>query len=110
MITQNGETTTYDSENEDQAEDVAAVAGGFGAVKLSEVADYSVNDAGLVDYGLDDTSRITVEVTYTSDAKDQTMTLYIGGENGSGDRYVRINDSRIVYLISDEICNNILNQ
>ena len=110
VITQNGETTTYDSENEDQAEDVAAVAGGLGAVKLSEVADYSVNDAGLVDYGLDDTSRITVEVTYTSDAKDQTMTLYIGGENGSGDRYVMINDSRIVYLISDEICKNILNQ
>ena len=23
---------------------------------------------------------------------------------------IRINDSRIVYLISDEICNNILNQ
>ena len=32
MITQNGETTTYDSKNEDQAEDVAAVAGGLGAV------------------------------------------------------------------------------
>lgn len=31
MITQNGETITYDSENEDQAEDVAAVAGGLGA-------------------------------------------------------------------------------
>ena len=109
-ITQNGETTTYDSENEDQAEDVAAVAGGLGAVKLSEAADYSVDDAGLTDYGLDDTSRITVEVTYTSDDKDQTMTLYIGGENGSGNRYVMMNDSRIVYLISDEICNNILNQ
>ena len=27
-----------------------------------------------------------------------------------GDRYVMINDSRIVYLISDEICKNILNQ
>lgn len=110
VITQNGETTTYDSENEDQAEDVAAVAGGLGAATLSEVADYSVDDAGLTDYGLDDTSRITVEVTYTSDAKDQTMTLYIGGENGSGDRYVMMNDSRIVYLISDEICKNILNQ
>ena len=110
VITQNGETTTYDSENEDQAEDVAAVAGGLGAVKLSEAADYSVDDADLADYGLDDTSRITVEVTYTSDDKDQTMTLYIGGENGSGDRYVMMNDSRIVYLISDEICNNILNQ
>ena len=110
VITQNGETTTYDSENEDQAEDVAAVAGGLGAATLSEVADYSVDDADLTGYGLDKTSKITVEVTYTSDAEDQTMTLYIGGENGSGDRYVRINDSRIVYLISDEICNNILNQ
>ena len=79
-------------------------------MKLSEAADYSVDDVDLVGYGLDDTSRITVEVTYTSDAKDQTMTLYIGGENGSGDRYVMMNDSRIVYLISDEICNNILNQ
>lgn len=110
MITQNGETTTYDSENEDQAEDVAAVAGGLGAATLSEIADYSVDDADLAGYGLDDTSRITVEVTYTGDDKDQTMTLYIGGENGSGDRYVMINDSRIVYLISDEICKNILNQ
>ena len=110
VITQNGETTTYDSENEDQAEDVAAVAGGLGAATLSEVADYSVDDADLTGYGLDETSKITVEVTYTSDDEDQTMTLYIGGENGSGDRYVMINDSRIVYLISDEICNNILNQ
>lgn len=110
VITQNGETTTYDSENEDQAEDVAAVAGGLGAVKLSEAADYSVDDADLAGYGLDATSRITVEVTYTSDDENQTMTLYIGGENGSGDRYVMINDSGIVYLISDEICKNILNQ
>lgn len=110
VITQNGETTTYDSENEDQAEDVAAVAGGLGAATLSEAADYSVDDADLAGYGLDETSRITVEVTYTSDDEDQTMTLYIGGENGSGDRYVMMNDSRIVYLISDEICNNILNQ
>ena len=110
VITQNGETTTYDSENEDQAEDVAAVAGGLGAATLSEVANYSVDDADLAGYGLDATSRITVEVTYTSDDEDQTMTLYIGGENGSGDRYVMMNDSRIVYLISDEICNNILNQ
>lgn len=50
VITQNGETTTYDSENEDQAEDVAAVAGGLGAVKLSEAADYSVDDADLAGY------------------------------------------------------------
>ena len=109
VITQNGETTTYDSEDEDQAEDIAAVAGGLGAVTLSEAADYSVDDADLEKYGLDEASRITVEATYTQDDEDQLLTLYIGNEDGDGNRYVMINDSRIVYLISDEICDNILN-
>ncbi len=111
VITQNGETTTYDSEDEDQAEDIAAVAGGLGAVTLSEAADYSVEDEDLDMYGLDEESRITVEATYTQDDDDeeQLLTLYIGNEDGNGNRYVMINDSRIVYLISDEICDNILN-
>lgn len=108
-ITQNGETTTYDSENEEQTEDIAAVAGGLGAVTLNEAADYSVEDADLAGYGLDEDTRITVEAVYTSDDEEQTLTLYIGNENGEGDRYVMINDSRIVYLISDTICDNILN-
>ena len=110
VITQNGETTTYDSENEDQAEDIAAVAGGLGAVTLSEAADYSVADEDLDMYGLDEASRITVEATYTQDDEEQLLTLYIGSEDGSGNRYVMLNDSRIVYLISDEICSNILNK
>ena len=109
VITQNGGTTTYDSEDEDQAEDIAAVAGGLGAVSLSEAADYSVEDEDLDVYGLDEDSRITVEVTYTQDDEEQLLTLYIGNEDGSGNRYVMLNDSRIVYLISDEICDNILN-
>lgn len=109
VITQDGETTTYDSENEDQAEDIAAVAGGLGAVTLSEAADYSVEDENLGMYGLDEESRITVEVTYTQDEEEQLLTLYIGNEDGNGNRYVMINDSRIVYLISDEICDNVLN-
>lgn len=109
VITQNGETTTYDSEDENQTEDIAAVAGGLGAVTLSEAADYSVEDNGLPVYGLDEDSRITVEATYTQDDEEQLLTLYIGNEDGSGNRYVMINDSRIVYLISDEICDNILN-
>ena len=110
VITQNGETTTYDSEDEDQSEDIAAVAGGLGAVTLGDAADYSVDDADLAGYGLDEASRITVEATYTEDDEEKVLTLYIGGENGDGDRYVMINDSRIVYLISDEICDNILNK
>ena len=109
VITQNGETTTYDSEDEDQAEDIAAVAGGLGAVTLSEAADYSVEDEDLDMYGLDEESRITVEATYTQDDEEQLLTLYIGNEDGNGNRYVMLNDSRIVYLISDEICDNILN-
>ena len=101
VITQNGETTTYDSEDEDQAEDIAAVAGGLGAVSLSEAADYSVEDEDLDVYGLDEDSRITVEATYTQNDEEQLLTLYIGNEDGSGNRYVMLNDSRIVYLISE---------
>lgn len=108
-ITENGETTTYDSENDDDSEDIAAVAGGLGAVSLDTAADYSVEDDDLAGYGLDESSRITVEATYTEDDEEEVLTLYIGGEDGEGYRYVMINDSKIVYLISDEICDNILN-
>ncbi len=108
-ITEDNETTTYDSSGEDQTEDIAAIAGGLGAVTLSEAADYSVEDKDLAGYGLDEKSRVTVEVTYTKDEEEQVMTLYIGGEDGDGNRYVMLNDSRIVYLISEEICDNILN-
>ncbi len=109
VITRNGETTTYDSENEDQEEDIAAVAGGLGAVTLSEAADYSVADEDLAGLGLDEDTRITVEATYTQDDEEKVLTLYIGNEDGDGNRYVMMNDSRIVYLISTEVCDNILN-
>lgn len=108
-ITQNGGMTTYDSENEDDAEAIVAVAGGLGAVKLSSAADYSVADADLAKYSLDETARITVEAVYTENDKENVLRLYIGSNDGSGNRYVMINDSRIVYLISEEICDNILN-
>ena len=108
-ITQNGEVTTYDSENSEDDENIAAVAGGLGAVTLSEAADYSVEDEDLAGFGLDEESRITVEATYTQDEEEEILTLYIGSEDGNGNRYVMMNESRIVYLISDEICNNILN-
>ena len=108
-IIRNGETTVYDSENEDDAEHIAAVAGGLGAVSLETAADYSVEDADLPVFGLDEASRITVEAVYTKDDEEQTLTLYIGNEDGEGNRYVMMNESRIVYLISEEICNNILN-
>ncbi len=110
VITENGTTTTYDSENEDQEEEIAAVAGGLGAVSLTTVADYSVEDADLAGYGLDEASRITVEATYTKNEDEKTMKMYIGSEDGNGNRYVMLDGSKIVYQISDEVCKNILNQ
>lgn len=108
VITQDGQTTTYDSENDDDTENIAAAAGGLGAVTLSEAADYSVEDKDLAGFGLDENTRTTVEATYTSDDEEKTLTLYMGGTDGNGSRYVMMNDSRIVYLISEEICKNIL--
>lgn len=109
VITRGDEVTVYDSENEDDAKNITAVAGGLGAVSLSSAADYSVEDKDLKGFGLDEASRITVEATYTKDDEEQVLTLYIGGEDGGGNRYVMINDSRIVYLISVDVCDNILN-
>ena len=109
VITRGGEITIYDSENDDDAKNIAAVAGGLGAVTLGSAADYSVEDKDLKEFGLDEDTRITVEATYTKDEEENVLNLYIGGEDGEGNRYVMMNDSRIVYLISVEICNNILN-
>ena len=78
-------------------------------MKLDTAAEYSVTDEELPKFGLDEKERITVEVTYKANDIEDTMNLYIGNTNGSDKRYVMINDSRIVYLISDEVCKNILN-
>ncbi len=110
VISRNGTDITYDSENDEDSENIAAVAGGLGAVTLSEAADYSVEDKDLPGYGLDEGSRIGVEATYTEDDEEKILKLYIGGEDANGNRYVMLNDSRIVYLISDDVCKNILNE
>ena len=46
------------------------MAGGLGAVTLSEAADYSVSDEDLRSFGLDEESRITVEAVYTDDGEE----------------------------------------
>lgn len=110
VIIQNGSSVTYDSKNNDDAKNIAAVAGGLGAVELSSAADYSAEDKDLPKFGLDEAARTTVQATYTKDKKEEALTLYIGSTDGSKNRYVMMNDSRIVYLISEDICKNILNE
>lgn len=101
--------TIYDSANDDDTENIATAAGGLGAVTLEAAADYSAADEDLPEYGLDEEKRITVKAAYTEDGTEKELILYIGKENGSGSRYVMVNDSRIVYLIPTTVCDNILN-
>lgn len=109
-ITANGSTLTYDSAKKEDSKDIATVAGGLGAVQLKKAANYFVADKDLAGYGLDQAARTTVKVTYTDNKKDENLSLYIGKTDNSGNRYVMMNNSRIVYLISQDICKNILNQ
>ena len=105
-ITEKGKTTIYDSDEEEDVE-IAAVAGGLGAVTLDEAADYSVSDENLSKYGLDEDMRITVKAVYTEGEEklENELILYIGKENGSDKRYVMMNDSRIVYLVPATVCD-----
>ena len=64
----------------------------------------------LSKYGLDEQSRTTETVTYTNNKKEKTVTLYFGKEDGNGNRYVMLSDSKIVYLVENEKCKNMLNQ
>lgn len=111
IIENNKETTTYESENEEDTESVATVAGGLGAMSLDTAVDYGVSeDEKLLNYGLTEEKRITVTAEYTSDEDMETFTAYIGEEDGSGNRYVMVKGSETVYQVSNEVCANILDE
>ncbi|MDD3403902.1 MAG: DUF4340 domain-containing protein [Hespellia sp.] len=103
-------TTTYKASNDDDSEAVAAVVGGLSVISLDTPVDYHMADADAAKYGLDEENKTTVTVTYTDDdEKEQTAVLYLGNEDDSGNRYVQMDGSKIVYTVTVEICNNILN-
>lgn len=111
IIENNKETTTYESENEEDTESIATVAGGLGAMSLDTAVDYGVSeDEKLLNYGLTEEKRITVTAEYTSDEDTETFTAYIGAEDGSGNRYVMVKGSETVYQVSNEVCANILDE
>lgn len=85
---------------------------------------YSSDDEELTIFGLDEASRTTVTLTYqesSSDSSDSdsgdseeedsgslTYTLYLGSDSGDGTRYVQVQDSDLVYLVSSDVLNNLL--
>ncbi len=105
-IIQAGETTVYEEQ-----EDMDELAGGFGALTLSDCIDYHVQQEKLTDYGLDEINRITVNVIYKNSDSDEeeTFTIYAGSVDESGEnQYVMMEGSKMVYQVSKEVVENMM--
>ncbi len=102
--------TVYSKEEDADTEAMAVIAGGLGALTLDQPENYSVSDEELSQYGLDETTRTKVTVVYTEDDEEQTLVLWIGKETEDSNVYVMPEGSKIVYRVSKEVCDNILNQ
>lgn len=112
-ITENGTTTTYSSEDDEQTERFSTVAGGYGAMTLTDLASYHATTEELTSFGLDEDSRITVKLTYNESSEESendplTFTLYIGNTTDDGNRYVQVQDSDLVYLVNSGILDNLM--
>ena len=118
-ITQNGQTTTYSSDDDEQSDTISTIAGGYGALTLTDLASYHATSEELTQFGLDEASRTTVTLTYqesssdgsgddSSDEPADSYSLYIGNTTDDGTRYVQVQDSDLVYLVSEDILNNLL--
>lgn len=57
-ITENGTTTTYSSEDDEQTERFSTVAGGYGAMTLTDLASYHATTEELTSFGLDEDSKL----------------------------------------------------
>lgn len=104
-ITENGTDTVY--EEDDQ---VGELAGGFGALSLTDCANYHASAEELAEYGLDESQRITAKAVYTdSSDKEQTFTVYLGKTDDAGEnRYVMVEGSDMVYRISETVAQNMI--
>ncbi len=102
-VTVNGETTKYKDED-----DLSELAGGFGALSLSDPVDYHVTDESLSNYGLTEAERTTAKATYKDGDDKKNFTVYIGKETGDGNRYLMVDGSKLVYQVSTDIINNMI--
>lgn len=109
VVTNCSRKKTYTSKSKN---DMDSIAGGLGVFTFGDCQNYSVKDKDLVKYGLDSESRVTVDITYkdTETKKSKSLALYIGSKDKSGENYyVKLKDSKMVYLSDADIVKNILN-
>ena len=109
VITNGSRKKTYTSKSKN---DMDSIAGGLGVFTFGDCQNYSAEDKDLAKYGLDSDSRVTVDITYkdTETKKSKSLTLYIGSKDKSGENYyVKLKDSKMVYLSDADIVKNILN-
>ena len=94
-VTENGTTTTYEDEDA-----LGELAGGFGTLTLTSLADY----------GLDEASRVTATAEYedVDTEEDKTFTVYLGSTDEDGNRYIMVDGSILVYTISSDVADNMI--
>ena len=104
-ITENGTDAVY--EDDDQ---VGELAGGFGALNLTDCVDYHATADTMTQYGLDESQRITIQAVYTdSSDKEQTFCVYLGKTDDAGEnRYLMVDGSGMIYRISESVAQNMM--
>lgn len=109
VVNNNGKKTTYTSSSKNGLD---SIAGGLGVFTFGDCQDYSASGNELSKYGLDAASRISVEISYkdTDTNKKKNLTLYIGkNDKDKKNYYVKLKDSKMVYLSDADVVKNILN-
>ncbi|MDY2726258.1 MAG: DUF4340 domain-containing protein [Anaerostipes faecalis] len=109
VVNNNGKKTTYTSSSKNGLD---SIAGGLGVFTFGDCQDYSASGNELSKYGLDAASRISVEISYkdTDTSKKKNLTLYIGkNDKDKKNYYVKLKDSKMVYLSDADVVKNILN-
>lgn len=96
-----------DEKDGDESGLIDTVIGGLGAISFHSCADYHAAEEELAAYGLDEASRITVTVVYTEEDETKTEVFYVGGES-QGERYVQLEGSAMVHLVSAEAVENVI--
>lgn len=108
-VTNGSKKTVYTKKSKNSMDDIA---GGLGVFTFGDCQNYSVKEKELSKYGLDEKSRISVDITYkdTSTKKTKSLTLYIGAKDKEKENYyVQLKDSNMVYLSDCDVVKNILN-